>query len=82
MSKCQEIAQELEKSLRLRTFPVGLKLLKSREELDGIKCKRPAQVSSLCQLITQSRTSGTSIGFTVTDLAPLCGTVMPSSWQN
>ena len=68
--------QELERLLRLRTFPLGLTLLRAREDLERVKCARPETISSLCQLITRSRTAGTTIGFTVTDIAPLCATVV------
>ena len=68
--------QELERLLRLRTFPLGLTLLRTREDLAGVRCARPETISSLCQLITRSRTAGTTIGFTVTDIPPLCATVV------
>jgi uncharacterized protein (DUF169 family) len=69
-------SRELETLLRLKTFPLGLRFLKTAEELKSIKCRRPETFASLCQLITQSRTAGTTIGCTVTDLTPLCATVV------
>jgi len=76
MTDWTNVAKELESLLKLRTMPVGLQLLKSKDDLKGIKCRRPDYIATLCQLITQSRTAGASIGFTVTDLTPLCGTVV------
>jgi len=68
-------ARELETLLRLKTLPVGLQFLNSKDDLKGIKCRRPDTFASLCQLITQSRTAGTTIGCTVTDLTPLCALI-------
>jgi len=68
-------ARELETLLKLKTFPVALKTVRTAEELKDIKCRRPNGIYSLCQLITQSRTAGTTIGCTVTDLTPFCGTI-------
>ena len=76
MAEWAAASQELEKLLRLRTAPVGLQLLKSKDDLTNIKCRRPDTMMTLCQLITQSRTAGATVGFTVTDLTPLCATVV------
>ena len=76
MTDWSNIAKELESLLRLRTMPVALKLLKSKEELQQIKCRRPEYIATLCQLITQARTAGSTVCFTVSDLTPLCATVV------
>lgn len=76
MSDWTSVAKDLESLLKLRTAPVGLQLLKSKDELKNIKCRRPEYIATLCQLITQARTAGTTIGFTVSDLTPLCATVV------
>jgi uncharacterized protein (DUF169 family) len=76
MTDWAETARELESLLRLRTFPIGLRFLESAEDLKTVKCRRPEKFASLCQLLTQSRTAGTTIGCTVTDLTPLCATVV------
>ncbi len=69
------VAGELESLLRLRTLPVGLQLLRRQEDLQQIRCRRPDIIATLCQLIAQARTAGTTIGFTASDLTPLCATV-------
>ncbi|MCD6358569.1 MAG: DUF169 domain-containing protein [Dehalococcoidia bacterium] len=76
MSEWRDIGLQLERTLRLRTFPVGLKLLKDTEDMDKIKHRKPAAVTTLCQLIAQSRTLGWTVGFTIGDLIPACGMVV------
>lgn len=75
MSDWPAISRELENTMRLRTFPVGLKLLDNAEQLSEIKHRKPETVTTFCQLITQSRTFGWTVGFTARDLLPLCGMV-------
>jgi len=75
MTDWPSVNQELESLLRLRTFPVALKLLKSAGDLGSIKHKKPANPTTFCQLITQSRTFGWTVGFTARDLVPSCGLV-------
>lgn len=50
-------AAEIEKYLRLRTFPIGLKFVPKREDLKAMKRLRVHE-GTLCQAITASRTFG------------------------
>ena len=63
---------------RLKTFPVGLKLLEDVEDLNNYKwLRRPTEKLSLCQLITIVRTFDWTIGGTAEDLAtPGCTYVL------
>jgi len=68
----------MEHFLRLKTFPVGLKLL---EDLKGLAAnpwtRRPQEKLSLCQLITIVRTFDWTIGGTAEDLVtPGCASVL------
>ena len=55
------LAEQLNQLLRLRTFPIGMKLF---EDLDEMACvpglRRPpkGKIFSTCQLVTQSRMAG------------------------
>ena len=70
--------RNLERLLRLKTFPVGLKMLESRSELDGNPwVRRPPEKLSLCQLITVVRTFDWTVGATADELAtPGCAAVI------
>ena len=62
-------ADQLEKLLRLRTFPIGIKLYEDIEPLDEIKNLRtPTRRTLICQLITLTRTGGWTIGVTLEGL--------------
>jgi len=66
---------EIDSLLRLRTFPIGLKLFKKEEELEAIKHKKVKGCTTFCQLMTQARTFGWTVGFTRKNLVPSCGLV-------
>lgn len=68
MVEWRDISEQLEKALRLRSLPIGLKLLENAKELDKIKHRKPDQNILFCQLLTQARTFGWTIGFTSEDL--------------
>ncbi|OAT81306.1 DUF169 domain-containing protein [Desulfotomaculum copahuensis] len=62
------LIRKIEALLRLKTFPVGLKLLENKEELDRNKwARRPAHKTTLCQLITMVRTYDWTVGATAGD---------------
>ena len=68
----------LEHYLRLKTFPVGLKMLEDSAEFSGNKwIRRPQEKLSLCQMITIVRTFDWTIGITADDLVtPGCAAVL------
>ena len=59
MSKYKELDDQFNKYLRLATFPVGVKLLKSPEELNNIKfLKKLEHKVVLCQIFSYARNYG------------------------
>ncbi|MFZ5649986.1 MAG: DUF169 domain-containing protein [Bacillota bacterium] len=65
------VIRKIEALLRLRTFPVGIKLLEDESMLASNKwARRPAGMTTLCQLITQVRTFDWTVGATADDFPP------------
>jgi uncharacterized protein (DUF169 family) len=65
----KDVAASLEKLLRLRTFPIGIKLYEETMPLDKIEGLRtPVRKTLPCQLITLARTVGWTIGLTLEGL--------------
>ena len=65
----KEISAQLERLLRLRTFPLGIKLFESVEPLNKIKGLRsPTRRTLICQLMTVARTTGWTVGVTLDQL--------------
>ena len=65
----KDIATELEMLLRLRTFPIGLKLYEDKKALDKIGGLRtPVRRTLICQLVTVARTVGWTLGVTLDGL--------------
>jgi uncharacterized protein (DUF169 family) len=67
-----ELADQLNQLLRLRTFPIGMKLFEDVAEMESLSgLRRPAsgKTYSTCQLVTQSRMAGFTLGIT-TDNVP------------
>jgi uncharacterized protein (DUF169 family) len=69
------LANQLEASLKLKTYSVGLKLFKKAEEMEDVKSKAFGQKTTLCQAITASRVFGWTLRLTENDLLPLCAYV-------
>lgn len=72
---------ELVDLLRLRTLPVGLKLFTDVEEMmrvPGIRTPRDGMKFSTCQLVSQSRYNGATLGIVHDNLLPNsnCGAVV------
>jgi uncharacterized protein (DUF169 family) len=62
-----ELARQLTELLRLRTLPFGMKLFESAEEMAKVPgLRRPPQgrTFSTCQLVTQARIAGFTMGIT------------------
>ncbi len=75
MSKYKEIDNNLNKYLRLATFPVAVKLLQNPKELNDIKfLKKPEKKIALCQIFSYTRYYGWTIGCVKEDnVCPLAG---------
>ena len=74
MTDWKEVAKQFEYYLRLRTFPVALKLYESVEEMEKIpKIIKPQWNPTLCQLVTIARTFGWTVGATEKEfVSPYC----------
>ena len=65
----KDIACQLERLLRLRTFPIGINLYEDETPLDQIhNLRTPTRKTLPCQLITLARTIGWTIGVTLDKL--------------
>lgn len=65
----RELVAELERLLRLRATPFGMKLFERREEMESIpKIRRPGAVHTLDQLVGQTARLGWTVGVTADDL--------------
>lgn len=68
-SQYTETAAALERLLRLRAIPFGMKLFKSAAEMAAIpKIRRPASVHTLDQVVAQAARLGWTVGITAADL--------------
>lgn len=76
--KWSEWTRGMERLMRLKTFPVGLKLLENPDDLGKSPwIRRPPEKLSLCQLITIVRTFDWTVGGTAEDLAtPGCASIL------
>ena len=65
----EEISQQLETLLRLRSIPFAMKLFERREEMEAIaRIRRPTAVHTLDQIVGQAARLGWTIGVTGDDL--------------
>ena len=73
-----EIVASLNKLLKLRTIPIGMKLFESVEEMESIpKIRRPSAVHTTDQIVGQASRNGWTVGITEEDLVgPQCSTVI------
>ena len=67
---CKTIAADLERLLRLRSIPFGMKLFAHRAEMEAIpKIRRPkGSVHTLDQIVAQAARLGWTVGITTEDL--------------
>lgn len=72
------IVTELDRLLKLRSVPFGMKLFERREEMEAIpKIRRPNAVHTLDQLVAQTARLGWTVGVTSNDLVgPQCRAVV------
>lgn len=68
-SEFKQLAADLEKVLRLKALPFGMKLCKTTEEMQSVpRIRRPKAVHTLDQLVGQSARLGWTLGVTADDL--------------
>ena len=68
-----ELSEQLNQLLRLRTFPIGMKLFADVAEMEAVPgLRRPTKgkTFSTCQLVTQSRMAGFTLGITTENIPP------------
>ena len=72
------IVDDLNRLLRLRTTPIGMKLFESREEMEAIpRIRRPRDVHTTDQIVGQASRNGWTVGITAEDLVGAqCQTVI------
>ncbi|MBV8337487.1 MAG: DUF169 domain-containing protein, partial [Alphaproteobacteria bacterium] len=64
-----KLVADLERLLKLRAIPFGMKLFERREEMEAIRrIRRPKAVHTLDQIIAQAARLGWTIGITGDDL--------------
>lgn len=75
MGNFEELSNEINKYLRLSTFPIGVKLLENTEDLNNIRfLKKPEKKVAICQIFSYARYYGWTMGCTGEDnLCPLAG---------
>jgi dephospho-CoA kinase len=74
----EPIIRRMELLLRLKSFPVGFKMLTHKEELTNIAyLRRPSHKITLCQLISQVRNADWTVGADVEDfIGPICPSII------
>jgi len=76
-----DLAEQLNQLLRLRTFPIGMKLFEdvaAMEAVPGLRRPAAGKTYSTCQLVTQSRMAGFTLGITTENVPPFssCSSVI------
>lgn len=80
-AELKELAGKLVEYLKVRTLPIGMKQYESLEEMEkvpGLRRPKPGRFHTTCQLVTQSRMAGFTLGITAENVRPHsnCGGVM------
>ena len=78
------IVDDLNRLLRLRTTPIGMKLFATVEEMEAIpRIRRPKAIHTTDQIVAQAARLGWTVGITNADLVgPQCGAVIGLHPQN
>jgi len=73
-----QLVDDLNRLLRLRTTPIGMKLFTTVEEMETIpKIRRPKTIHTTDQIVAQAARLGWTVGITNKDLiGPQCGAVI------
>lgn len=79
-----QIVDDLNRLLRLRVTPIGMKLFETVEAMEAIpKIRRPASIHTTDQIVAQAARLGWTVGITAADLVgPQCGAVIGLHPQN
>ena len=74
----EAIVNDLNRLLRLRTTPIGMKLFHTKAEMEAIpKIRRPSSVHTTDQIVGQASRNGWTVGITAEDLVGAqCSTVI------
>ena len=65
----KKLVADLERLLKLRSIPFGMKLFERREAMEAIpKIRRPQAVHTLDQIVAQAARLGWTVGVTAEDL--------------
>jgi uncharacterized protein (DUF169 family) len=72
------LVDQLNRLLRLRTTPIGMKLFESRADMEAIpKIRRPTAIHTTDQIVGQAARNGWTVGITAEDLVGAqCSTVI------
>lgn len=73
-----QIVADLNRLLRLRATPIGMKMFKTKAEMEAIpRIRRPKDVHTTDQIVGQACRNGWTVGITMEDLVGAqCGTVI------
>ena len=73
-----QIVADLNRWLRLRTTPIGMKMFKTRDEMEAVpRIRRPKDIHTTDQIVGQASRNGWTVGITMEDLVGAqCGTVL------
>jgi uncharacterized protein (DUF169 family) len=73
-----ELVDRLNRLLRLRTTPIGMKLFASREDMEAVpRIRRPSAIHTTDQIVGQAARNGWTVGITAEDLVGAqCSTVI------
>ena len=64
-----KLTDDLNRLLRLKTTPIGMKMFATREEMEAIpRIRRPKAVHTTDQIVAQACRLGWTVGITVEDL--------------
>ena len=75
---CAKVVEDLNRLLRLRTTPIGMKLFSDRAEMEQVpRIRRPSNVHTTDQIVGQAARNGWTVGITADDLVGAqCSTVI------
>jgi uncharacterized protein (DUF169 family) len=73
-----DLVDQLNRLLRLRTTPIGMKLFEQRADMEAIpKIRRPSSIHTTDQIVGQAARNGWTVGITAEDLVGAqCSTVI------
>src|SRR5215475_10854629 len=80
-----ELAEQLNQLLRLRTFPIGMKLfedLDAMANVPGLRRPPKGRTFSTCQLVTQARMAGFTLGITTENIPSFPPALALSGWTH